>query len=439
MTSLALWIPLLWLLIVSSRPISFWFHGGILVESPDAYLEGSPLDASLYFVLMAAGIGVLFSRGLNWGKIFSSNRWLFVFILYCGVSVIWSDYPFVSFKRWIKDLGNVVMVLIVLSDKDSVEATRALLARFTYIVIPLSVLFIKYYSDYGKYFMHTGDVSYCGVATEKNALGCLAMVSGLFLLWDLIQERTVQNKRFPNIDLLSNSILLMMVFWLLSMASSSTALVCLVFGACVILILQLPIARRYTRYLGTYSLIAGLLILLLYSVPFISEAFVEMLGKDMTLTGRTILWTQLLSEPIDPILGTGNQSFWLGPRAQEYWERWTFHPNQAHNGYLETYLNGGLVGVFLLLMMIISSGRNLKKEVLLGSRYGIFCISLLFVSLIYNWSEAMFNKMSPIWFILLMTCLSSSRSLQSMPQNMADGVIGRHSRSLLKHEHRVSI
>lgn len=410
MTSGWLWIPLIWLLIVSSRPISFWSSGQVMLQSSDAYLEGSPLDATVYFLLMIVGTAVVVSRGLDWGKMVSSNRWLIVFFLFCGVSVIWSDYPLVSFKRWIKDLGNVSMVLVLLSEKDSLQATRALFARFIYLVIPFSVLFIKYYSDLGKYFTHSGESFYCGVAVEKNGLGSLALIAGIFLLWDFIQMRSVLGKMPDLTETVSRGVLFAMTLWVLHMADSSTAFVCLVLGMSIILMVRLPFGRRQIRYLGAYCLTAGIVMVVLYSVSGVSEAVVGVMGEDVTLTGRTVLWTQLLTEPINPLLGTGHQSFWLGERAERFWKMWNFRPNQAHNGYLETYLNGGLVGVSLLLLMLLSCAKRLKMEIQQNSGYAALCFSLLLISVFYNWTEAMFNKMSPIWLLLLMACLSPMRS-----------------------------
>jgi hypothetical protein len=54
----ALWIPLLWLSIICSRAVSQWLAlagfqvGGVSLE------EGSPVDAVVYFALLALGIRV---------------------------------------------------------------------------------------------------------------------------------------------------------------------------------------------------------------------------------------------------------------------------------------------------------------------------------------------------------------------------------------------
>ena len=52
--------------------------------------------------------------------------------------------------------------------------------------------------------------------------------------------------------------------------------------------------------------------------------------------------------PINPIFGTGFESFWLGKRLEQLQGIFFFFPNEAHNGYLEVYLNLGLMGLFIV-------------------------------------------------------------------------------------------
>jgi O-antigen ligase len=463
MTSGPLWIALIWIVIIGSRPVSFWFGGGIQIEKPEDYLDGSPLDRNIFILLILAGLIVLWRRRIEWDRIFASNRWLFIFFLYCGISVLWSDFPFVSFKRWFKDSGNVIMLLIIVTDQNPVQATKAVLARYTYVVVPLSLLFIKYFPEYGRYYIPwTWEPAFCGITTNKNELGCAIFIGGLFLVWELIYMRsliiepatstpsvrepstsilgnrsvraprrhsvwpkvadvlieaemhTTGSRNMDKKDLLGRAILLVLALWLIIQVGSSTAQACLVLGTCVLLVMQFPFAQRQVRYLGSYTAVLIFLILILYTTPSILESFVQLMGRDMTLTGRTDVWTDLLSIPIDPVVGTGYQSFWLGPYAVQMWEKYTFHPNQAHNGYLETYLHGGLVGVCLLIAMIISAGSKLKTEVVHGDGYGIFRLTLLGIAMFYNWTEAFFNKLSPVWIIVLLAALSYPRQAKAM-------------------------
>lgn len=405
MTSSALWLPLLWLAILGSRAVSLWFGVGMRFETPGDYVEGSPLDRNVFLIIICTGFIVLWRRRVDWGLFCRANRGVCLFFIYCGISVIWSDYFFVGVKRWSKDCGNIIMVLIILTEENPVDATRAVFARFCYLVLPLSVVLIKYYSDFGMYYTGGWEKMCCGVAMEKNALGCDALVCALFMVWDFLEMRNRTNSKMEKLDICNRCVLLFIVVWLLDKAKSSTALSLFILGTIILICSRFAFVRIHIRRLGTYSLAAGSVVLVLYSFPEMDQAFVDLMGRDMTLTGRTEIWREVLKEPINPLLGTGYQSFWIGPRAEKYWERWIFHPNQSHNGYIETYLNGGLLGLGLLIVMLVGAGAGLKKTVLLGSSYSTLRFAYFAVMVFYNWTEAMFDKLSPSWFVLLLACL----------------------------------
>src|SRR5712692_8385454 len=149
----ALWLPLLWLLLICSRSVSEWLHiFGLPVSVPQSVEEGSPLDAFVYAALCVVGFCVLLKRQVNLAEIFRNNGWLIAFLVYCFISITWSDYPFISFKRWIKGLGHPIMALIVLTESDPAEALTALMKRCAYLIVPVSILFIKYYPELGVYY-----------------------------------------------------------------------------------------------------------------------------------------------------------------------------------------------------------------------------------------------------------------------------------------------
>jgi O-antigen ligase len=198
----------------------------------------------------------------------------------------------------------------------------------------------------------------------------------------------------------------------------------MILGTGILLFVKLPFVRRQVKYLGTYSLVVGFLIILLYTVPGILDSFVKILGRDNTLTGRTDLWADVLGEPINRLLGTGYQDFWLGARADYFWDKYAFHPIQAHNGYLETYLNGGLLGLFLLLAMLIYTGSKLKRELLLENSFGILLFAVFVSAVFYNWTEAMFSRLHLFWFLLIITALYHRPSYESVPEEMAPAVQG---------------
>src|SRR5438477_9963783 len=176
----ALWLPVLWLVLCCSKPVSEWFTifglpfgspvAGEGQESPVG--QGSSVNAYSYLVVAAAGFFVLIKRQVDLSKVVRNNRWLIAFFLYCFISIAWSDFPFIAFKRLIKILGHPIMALIVLTEPDPEEALTRLMKRCAYILVPFSILFIKYYPDWGRGFdPWTGTGSNFGVTTNKNLLG----------------------------------------------------------------------------------------------------------------------------------------------------------------------------------------------------------------------------------------------------------------------------
>src|SRR5438128_12660412 len=152
-TSSAVWIPCIWLMILGSRSVSQWLDPGTTgttFQSADDLLEGSPTDRLVFLGLIAAGLFVILRSGISWGELFRNNVWLCAFFFYCAASSLWSDFPPVTFKRWIKALGDPIMAVILLSDRQPAKAIETVIERCAYVLVPLSIVFIKYYPHLGR-------------------------------------------------------------------------------------------------------------------------------------------------------------------------------------------------------------------------------------------------------------------------------------------------
>jgi len=402
----ALWSVVIWAVVIGSRPVSTWFSfGGAGASAAEGYDSGNALERWIYFILIAYGLLTLWRRGVRWGEVIRSNPWLFLFFLYWGLSVVWSEVPFIALKRWIKDFGNVVMALVVLTESDPIEAIKAVFARCACLLVPLSVVLIRFFGDLGRaYHVWSGEMMYTGVTTHKNSLGVLALVCGLFLIWDFLDRWPREAGRRVWSTVFSDVLLIGLTLWLLLKAHSSTALACMALGLAVYFGLKVPAVRIRARNLGTYFIIGGLLIWGLNSVFDVTRWVVEdALGRDMTLTTRTEVWPVLLAENDGVVLGSGFCSFWSGERLAVLNEEYGII--QAHNGYLETFLNGGAIGVLLLLVFLFAAARTIKRNLVLGSDFARVCLMFLVISVVFNFTEAFFNKQSILWFILLLMTL----------------------------------
>jgi exopolysaccharide production protein ExoQ len=393
--SSALWIPLIWLLITGSRSASQWLNlsAGISIQSPE---DGSPLDAAVFFSLLASGYYVLRRRRIQLSTFVLNNRWIVAFLAFTLISVVWSDFPLIAFKRWIKILGHPIMALIVLTDPDPVEAVKWLLKRIAYVLIPLSICFIKYFPQYGRGFdAWSGGASNMGVATTKNQLGCLCLILGIFFFWNTLQALRIKNRKTKRNELIVNIGFFALNGWLLSQASSATSLAMMILGIVVIWLSGLSFVNK--RYIGAYIIATVLLFAALEPVAGIYGTVVRGLGRNLTLTGRTELWETVLKLQKDPIFGTGFESFWLGSRLETIWSQETFRPLQAHNGYIETYLNLGWAGIVLLIGQFVGTFQKIQGELLKRFEFGRLRLGFLLAIILYNYTEAAFVATSFVW------------------------------------------
>ncbi len=391
-TSLALWVPVMWMFIVGSRNPSQWFSGQVGLVA-QALEEGNPLDRTISSALILLAISILVSRSFKWDSFFSRNLALMAFISFALLSVSWSDFPFVAFKRWFRDLGSYFVILVVLSDPRPVEAVRTLLRRFSYLLVPLSILLIKYYPQIGKqYDIWTGADMYVGATTSKNMLGIVCLISGLFFFWDTVTSWPERKLRRTRRIMLVNFALTAMTVWLMNLAHSTTSNVCLLLGCLVIAAAHSKIFRRRPALLKVLIPASFCLYLILDFGLGLNGAMAGAVGKDPTLTDRTKIWAILLRMHTNPLIGTGYQSFWLGPRLEWFWQNSGLgHINEAHNGYLDVYLNLGLMGVFLLLGFLVASYQTICGKLDSTSSIAILGLAAWMALVFYNMSEAAFQ------------------------------------------------
>jgi exopolysaccharide production protein ExoQ len=406
MPSLALLIPCYWMLILGSRSFGEWLAILGLPVSPGGgdIAEGSPIDRAVFFILMGVGFLVLLQRKISWAQVFRNNIALVLFFLYCGLSILWSDFPFVAFKRWFKGFGDPIMILIILTDRDPLRAAETVFRVCANVLLPLSVLFIKYYPHLGRtYSEWTGGATYTGVTTNKNILGFMLMVCGLSLAWRLYTKwnsktgTTLDNKVIP-------LILLGMVIWLFQMADSKTSLITLLVGILIFSVLGIHKIRMH----ATAFIVGAVLIFGVLQVSWdISTVIIEAAGRDATLTGRTELWEVVLRMQHYPITGYGFDSFWLGNRLKALQDRWYFRPTQAHSGYIELYLNLGWIGWAFFAGVIVSCFLKLRAllvnektdEWVVWARFGL---AFLITYLMYNYTEAAFKTPHFLFVIFLL-------------------------------------
>jgi len=407
----ALWLPVIWLSINGSRSPSVWLGTGApAAEIPGQIPATSLLDQLCAATLIVSGAIVLIRRRKDVRRLLKASWPIAFYYLYCLFSLLWSDFPGWGFKRWVRGLGDLIMVLIVATDTLPTDALKKLLSRVGFVLLPASVLLIKYYPDLGQSWDPWGTgQSYTGVTTNKNILGNLVFLLTLGALWqvlDLVRDRRAPNRTRRQV---AQCTLLAFGVLLLFTAHSATSGACFVFGAGLMLATSLPRIRR--RPAAVHALViaiilSGCLIELLGGRAAITGA----LGRQSDLTGRTEIWSIVIPMVPSWFGGAGFETFWVGPRVAKIFSTvggWSM-TNEAHNGYIETYLNLGGFGLACIALILVHGYRKAVGTFRSDSALGALLMAYVITAVAYNISEAGFRILSVEWFFLLLSVTVAS-------------------------------
>jgi O-antigen ligase len=385
--SRVLWIPTIWILYTASKPLGVWIPS--LGGDPES---GSPVDRVFLIVLICVAFWILTRRGYDWRTAMKENPWLIILITFMLVSILWSNIPFVSFKRWTREFQAVLMAFVVNSEPSPRQAMESILRRTTYILIPFSLLLIKYFPIYGRvYGRWTGGEQWVGVALFKNGLCRLCLISAFFLIWSLVRRWQGHNPRVWKYQTLAEIFVLVITLRLMGgpggdLTYSATATTALGLGFLVYLGFYL--LKKFGNNLSGKALMTIMAIIIVYgNVTFFLGGssinfYVTTVGRDATLTGRTEIWASLLRVAMQrPILGTGFGGFWTPITGEE------FTVSEAHSGYLDVFLSLGFVGMLLVSFFLLSSCQKAHRELSHDFDWAILWICFLIMAAVHNITE----------------------------------------------------
>ena len=269
---------------------------------------------------------------------------LFAYLAFAGTSVLWAFRPELSFSRYVLQVMVVTsIVLPALLANPSADMMRGLFLCFAFACI-LNVPFVLSQDPivYDKQI-----IGYPGYFSFKGVLGECGAIAFLLALHEMLYSGW---RRVLSIVVMAVAI------WLMLVSKSKGAL-----G----LALVAPLLAGVTLMIGRGMRISPAIVLspipICYAiVSGIAGNLVNRLSwylyGNYTLSGRTVIWDFANYEiGRRPLFGWGYQSFWLvGPDAPSVVEApgWVKTMPSAHNGYLDTQLEMGYIGLILLVVFI---------------------------------------------------------------------------------------
>ena len=301
----------------------------------------------------------------------------------------------------------VVCLTAVAAYRDDFPSFVSALSIFGAVFVFLNLIFVHYFPD--RAIDH--DLNrWIGMTIHANGLGVTAMIAVWASVMRLLSESRLAVK-------LLNVMAISGAFVCLHGADSKMAAV--ISGALVAAIPTfkwLTISRRVSPINAT-------LICMGVTLPFIilhyvinadislSQMFFSSIGRDSTLTGRTSIWaTGLEIVAANPVFGAGFHEAVVhkGVAVRHF-----------HNGYLDLAVRGGVIGLFLLLIVSMFAITRTLRIYRHDSYLGLGLLSLLMMIFIHNLTEGSFGKgLTTIWLLftfVYFVAASSDRRIVSNP------------------------
>lgn len=326
-------------------------------------------------------------------KFFAAEKWIFALLLTAFLSFLWSDFPGTALRRTIGIFGSTFFGYYLAVRFTLKEALR-LLSIGLMLTLLASIVF-RFIAPDLALMSGEHDGALRGVFLHKNITGRIALIFAL-----------VVSSRFlvKEISILKYFLFLSLAFIIIILSGSFTAL------AVLILIHLILFSYTFVKKLELtkYSVIGLLLFVFLPAIYLFIALLPDILGyfgRDLTLTGRTFMWYELIIMiQKKPLLGYGYGSFWLGMEGPsgDVYRVFPWAAPHAHNGYLELFLNGGVV---LFVFFIISFFVNIKRIGKLHpqiNKKNLSYLALAYLSFyfIYNFSESLIMVQNNIFWVI---------------------------------------
>ena len=384
---------------------------------PAPGLEGlmeSRIEDRIFWPVLAAISVVLAAR--HWSRIRPplppNIIALLAYLAFAGASVAWAFKPDLSLIRFVKEIMVLVaIVLPALLAAREADIIRGMFLCFALVVAVNVVLIPGDYQTFAQYGSKIVEIGYQGFFSGKNLLGEVAAITLLLSLHELLYRG---HRRALGI------IVAVMAIALLFLSSSKTAL-----G----LALVAPFLAGATMIIARTSRVSQATILISMALGytffsmltgFNTERIAYLLTGDSSFTGRTTIWYFAEAEIArSPVLGWGYQSFWLaGPDAPSIVDApgWVRLMPNAHNGYYDTMLELGYVGLVFLIIFLTTTLHVIGRVAQRDQRRAWLLLSIALFVIIYNFLETLWLRAFDVsWVVFVIVAVEAARHWQPTP------------------------
>ncbi len=301
------------------------------------------IDQFIKYVSYPIIILLIFRQSLGRMAYFATRDWsLLILCLFACSSIFWSENPAVTADQ-LKALIRAILLGTYLAVRYSPREQMRLLSWVIGIAAVLSLFVSLAIPSYGTNMVNHLFV-WQGIYAHKQYLARAMTVGSMVFFIDICISRRYY--------WLKTSMLLLTLI-LIWMSTSRTGL-----GFLLLSIYIMPLYRIAKQNFGVREIILLSAVIINFSIAVIiltnlNTIVVDMMGKNLEFNGRLPLWENSIAVGLRrPWFGYGYAGFWSSSvsleAAKGIWIRAGLGINHAHSGFIDTFLQLGIVGLILL-------------------------------------------------------------------------------------------
>jgi len=401
------WLPFLWVVIQDSKGLMFWkdlFSGQdpASVDTAQLMSEGSSLDRLVLSILLVIATVVLMKRLDKVIAFIKENYPLVGLIVFLGLTILWSDLPLISLKRWIRCGGTVAMVVLIFTDERPLQSAYKTIHWISIFFMVGSLITISIFPNVGIDIWPTGEATWVGLTPHKNTLGEFAALAVIFYFWLLLYKKNARVKKRYWLMLVVSIIILIG-------AKSFTSIFVAAAGLLTMVLIGLAGKIGKFGFVTVFLLVVSLCVATaVFQNGFLHKPvlayLLEEADKDLTFTGRTEVWNLAFKDAgaKNLLVGNGYAAFWNTAKADRIRSILGWDCYSAHSGYLDLLLQTGIIGFGLFLLFLLGAFVNVIKMCKTYPHVGSLGGAFFIVAVISNYSESNLVYSANIyWFIVL--------------------------------------
>lgn len=339
----------------------FVFYGTTLpfrekIEDAEDLGSSNIVNQIVFGSLLVISILTLVPKWKQVKIIILREKFFSLFLLWAFISILWSSYPDVSFKRYIQYLTTFTVSYSALIYTNKSEN----LVKYFKILLGAYVL-ISFASIFTIPGARDRFGIWQGLAASKNHLGMMGVIAIIFFT-KFLSSASLKWKPIYFVFLL---ITISLFVGSNSFTSLLSVIIILLFYS-VLQIDHLFRSLNIGRFISIF-IIVTITFIFMVTILFFPDVLASIFGaggRDLTLTGRTDLWASIFWYIQKHLLyGCGFQGFWVvdSPQMSDIYSTFVWLPIQAHNGYIDIINETGLIGFLLFLLVIIQYFKCLSK------------------------------------------------------------------------------